>query len=156
MEQMKIVSLKEHKQFISTLAKWHYDEWSYLHYVDSVERRISEFEDELGSEEIPKTFVAVDDDVLVGSASILPHDMDTRMDLSPWLASVYVPVKYRKRGLGSALVRHVVQEACKRGYRILYLYTPGREEFYARLGWSLIERTEYHGHDVSIMTINTE
>ncbi len=78
------------------------------------------------------------------------------MDLSPWLASVYVPVEQRKRGFGSVLVRYVVQEACKRGYRTLYLYTPGREEFYAQLGWSLIERTEYHGHDVSIMTISTE
>jgi predicted N-acetyltransferase YhbS len=153
---MKITSLKEHKEFISILAKWHYDEWSYLHDVDSVERRISEFEDELESDEIPQTFVAVENDVLVGSSSLLPHDMDTRMDLTPWLASVYVPVEYRKRGFGSALVRHVVKEACKRGYRALYLYTPGREEFYVQLGWSLIERTEYHGEDVSIMTINTE
>lgn len=156
MEQVKIASLKEHKEFISTLAKWHYDEWSYLHDVDSVGRRVSEFEDEWGSKEIPQTFVAVENDALVGSASILPHDMDTRMDLTPWLASVYVPVEYRKRGFGSALVRHVVKEASERGYRILHLYTPGREDFYAQLGWSLMERTEYHGHDVSIMSINTE
>ncbi len=57
---MKIASLKECKEFISTLEKWHYDEWSYLHDVDSVERRISEFENELGSDEIPQTFVAVE------------------------------------------------------------------------------------------------
>ena len=145
-EQMKIARLKEHKEFISTLAKWHYDEWSYLHDVDSVERRISEFENEFGSGEIPQTFVAVESDALVGSASLLPHDMDTRMDLTPWLASVYVPVEYRTRGFGSALVRHVAKEACKRDYRTVYLYTPGREKFYVRLGWSLIERTEYHGH----------
>jgi len=152
---VKTVKLNEHPEFIPTLAKWHYTEWSYLHAVDSVERRISELEEEAKSDGIPQTFVAVSGDTLLGSASLIPHDMSIRMDLSPWLASVYVPVEQRNRGIGSALVRHVVKEAESLGYRIIYLFTPDREAFYVRLGWSLMERTEYHGHHVPIMTIDT-
>lgn len=151
---MEIVSLKRHREFIPTLAKWHYDEWSYLHAVDSVERRISELEDEFGTDDIPKTFVAVEGEALLGSASLIPHDMDTRMDLTPWLASVYVSAEHRNKGVGSALVRRVMEEAGLRGYRTLYLYTPGREAFYERLGWSLLEWTDFHGHHVPIMTFN--
>ena len=152
---MKIVKLNEHPEFIPTLAEWHYSEWSYLHAVDSVERRISELEEEAQADGIPQTFVALSGDTLLGSASLISHDMNTRMDLSPWLASVYVPVEQRNRGIGSALVRHVVKHADMLGYRTIYLFTPDREAFYARLGWSLMERTEYHGHRVPIMTIDT-
>lgn len=151
---MRIVNLKEHKEFIPTLATWHHDEWSYLHEVDSVERRISSLEKELKSDDIPKTFVAVEGDTLLGSASLVPYDMDTRMDLTPWLASVYVAAEHREKGIGSALVRHVMEEAGALAYQTLYLFTPGREAFYERLGWSLVEWTDYHGHRVPIMKIN--
>ena len=152
---MEIANLREHREFIPTLAAWHYDQWSYLHSNDSVERRISELEDELSSDDIPKTFVAVSDGILLGSASLIPHDMDIRMDLSPWLASVYVPVEQRNRGIGTALVRHVMKEAGRLGYTTIYLFTPDREEFYTRLGWSLLERIEYRGHSMPIMTFDT-
>ena len=36
--------------------------------------------------------------------------------------------------------------------RRLYLYTPGTELFYSRLGWSLVERTRYRGTDVVVMS----
>ena len=151
---MEIVRLNEHPEFIPTLAEWHYNQWSYLHDVDSVERRIAEFEEETKSSGIPQTYVAVADGKLLGSVSLLLHDMDIRMELSPWLASLYVPVEQRKQGVGSTLVRHAVREADRLGHRILYLYTPDREAFYVRLGWSLLERTDFHGHNVPIMTID--
>ena len=56
-------------------------------------------------------------------------------------------------GVGSALVRRVVEEARALGVKTLYLYTPDRERFYARTGWSVLERTEYMGVKVVIMSI---
>lgn len=150
---MEIALLRERKEYIPILAEWHFREWAHFHDHDSVERRIGEFEEELKANGIPRTFVAVKGTVPVGSAGILPHDMDTRMDLTPWLASVYVVPEQRKRGIGSALVQHVMKGAAALGYRTLYLYTPDRPKFYARLGWVSLEKADYHGHPVDIMKI---
>jgi predicted N-acetyltransferase YhbS len=150
---MEISLLRERTEYIPILAKWHYQEWAHFHDNDSVERRIAEFEEELKANSIPRTFVAVSENTPVGSAGILPHDMDTRMDLTPWLASVYVVPEQRKRGIGSKLVQHVMKDAAVLGYRTLYLYTPDRPSFYARLGWSPLERVDYRGHPVDIMRI---
>ncbi len=150
---MEIVYLRERKEHIPTLATWHLGQWAYLHENDSVERRIAEFMDEFGSDGIPRTFVAVSDDVALGSASLILHDMETRMDLSPWLASVFVAPEQRNKGIGSVLVKRVVKEAKDLGYKKLYLFTSDRATFYGRLGWKVMEIVEYYGHQQTIMVI---
>ncbi len=152
---MEIVNLMEHAEFIPTLAAWHYEQWSYLYTDDSVEKRITALTDELKSDGIPVTFVAFSGSTLFGSASLIPHDMETRMELSPWLASVVVAPEFRNRRIGSALVQHVVKEAGRLGYRTVYLFTSDdRLALYSRLGWSIMEKTEYHGHQMYIMSIH--
>jgi len=79
------------------------------------------------------------------------HDLDIRENLSPWLAEVYVRPEYRQRGIGSTLVRRVVREAERLGMQTLYLYTFDREVFYGRLGWAVMEQTEYRGKPITIM-----
>jgi N-acetylglutamate synthase-like GNAT family acetyltransferase len=83
---------------------------------------------------------------------LVAHDMDTRMELSPWLAGVFVTPEHRGRGVGAAMVRRVIDDATALGVRRLYLYTPSTEHFYSRLGWSLIEHTTYRGANVSVMS----
>jgi N-acetylglutamate synthase-like GNAT family acetyltransferase len=83
---------------------------------------------------------------------LVAHDTDTRMDLSPWLAGVFVASEHRGHGFGVALVRRIIDDATALGVRRLYLYTPSTEQFYSRLGWSLVERTSYRGADVAMMS----
>jgi predicted N-acetyltransferase YhbS len=151
---MELIHLKEHPEFIPTLAEWHHDQWADYNPGDSVERRVSLFEAEVEADGLERTFVAVSGDTLLGSASLVEHDMHTRMDLTPWLASVYVAVERRKKGIGSTLVRHIVAEAASLGHSALYLFTPDQEKLYAGLGWSLMEETEFEGHRVTIMKID--
>ena len=148
---MNIEYLPRNQDIIHTLAKWHYAQWGYLNPGDSVETRIADFNAQLGSKGIPITFIALSEATLLGSASLVAHDMDTRPDLSPWLASVYVAPEYRNRGVGSALVRRAMEEARDRGVGRLYLFTPNKEAFYTHLGWSTVERTDYKGEPVVIM-----
>tara|TARA_B100000315_G_scaffold250518_1_gene283479 strand:- start:1608 stop:2066 length:459 start_codon:yes stop_codon:yes gene_type:complete len=150
---MRIDYLVAHPDFIPILSQWHHEQWSYLNPSRTVEDRIKEFKQETTGKEIPITFVAMSENVLLGSASILAHDMDTRMDLSPWLASVYVAPLHREHGIGSALVRRTVEEAKKLEVETLYLFTPDKEKFYRRLGWSVLEVTDYRGENNVIMTL---
>lgn len=150
---MRIDYLAAHRDFIPILSQWHHEQWSYLNPSRTAKDRIEEFQQEKGLKQIPTTFVAMSENVLLGSASLVTHDMDTRMDLSPWLASVYVAPPHRQQGIGSALVQRTVEEAKELKVETLYLFTPDRERFYRRLGWSVLELTKYRGGNNVIMTL---
>ena len=150
---MKIVDLKDVPSYLSTLAAWHFEEWNYMSANSSLAGWVEKMKVYLEPEFIPTTFVALDNELL-GSAAIVQNDMDTRMELGPWLASVYVEPMFRKRGMGSRLVHHVMSQARKNGIKKLYLFTPDQEEFYKGLGWKELERTYYRGCDVTIMYVD--
>lgn len=150
---MHISYLAEHPHLIPALAEWHHAEWAHLNPGDTVEARISRMQKLLAKEQVPTAFVALQGETLLGSASLIDNDMDTRKDLWPWLASVYVAPEFRDRGVGSALVQRVVDEARGLGVETLYLFTPDRESLYARIGWKVIERTEYRGEQVVVMEL---
>ena len=144
--------LADHQEFIPTVAGWHHQEWAYLRPGDSIEARTVRLKASCGHREIPTVVIAFTGDALLGSAMLIGHDMDTRMELSPWLAGVFVASEQRCRGIGAALVRRVIDDATMLGVRQLYLYTPSAEEFYSRRGWSLLERTSYRATNVAIMS----
>jgi GNAT superfamily N-acetyltransferase len=149
-QTMEIGYLADHPAFIPTLVRWHHAQWSYLRPGDTIERRTARLKGRLGKNQIPTTFVAYDTtedgrEIVVGSASLLLQDLDTRPDLSPWLASVYVDEEYRRQGIGSALVERAAQEAAALKVKTLYLFTPDRQRFYERLGWYEIERCAFGG-----------
>ncbi len=150
---MRIEYLADDLDCLETLAGWHHAEWHHLNPGDTVEKRQGRMRAHLAKRQIPTTFVAFDGDTLLGSACLLADDMHQHRDLTPWLASVFVAPEHRGGGVGSALVRRVVEEARALGVETLYLYTPDREGFYARMGWSVLERTEYMGVEVVIMSI---
>ena len=78
--------------------------------------------------------------------------MDSRLDLTPWLAGVFVASQHRRKGIGAALVRRILDEATPLHISKLYLYTVDSTAFYANLGWSWLEHTVYRGKEVSIMS----
>jgi GNAT superfamily N-acetyltransferase len=155
---MQIGYLADHQAFIPTLVRWHHAQWSYLRPGDTLEKRAERLRTRLSKTQIPMTFVAYTADangaeILLGSSSLLVQDLDTRPELSPWLASVYVDEKQRRQGIGSALVRHAAQKAAELGVETLYLFTPDREQFYARLGWTVVERTPFGGKMQVVMAL---
>ncbi len=133
---LQIDYLADHQHFIPTLSEWHHREWAYLQPGISVEGRIVRLRASCGHREIPTVVVSFANGTLVGLTMLIEHDMDTRLKLSPWLAGVFVAPDNRCNGIGTALVRRIVEEATALGVRRLYLYTPSKEQFYSRLGWS--------------------
>lgn len=151
----RIANLADHPGLLPVLAQWHHGQFHYLDPQSSPEKHVAMLRDTLTPGDIATTFVALEDDTLLGSASLIHRDMHTRMDLTPWLAAVFVAPEFRQRGIGSALVRRIVAEAKQLGVKRLYLYTPDKEGFYSRLGWSVLEKTVYRGHRVVVMWIDT-
>jgi predicted N-acetyltransferase YhbS len=150
---MDIIDLADEPLHIPTLAKWHHDEWGYLNPNGSVEQRIEKMERYLSSGLIPSTFIAKEGVTVLGSAAIIENDMDTHPELSPWLASVFVAPEHRGNGIGSKLVNYILERARLEQLGTLYLFTPTKEQFYSRLGWSTNRKEKYRGVSVTIMDI---
>ena len=150
---MKIDYLADHREHIPQLAGWLHAQWGYLHENDSVDRRVARLESRTTRGGVPVTFVAVDGETLLGSASLVDDDLESRPELTPWLASVYVASEHRGRGVASALVRRVVDEARDSGVPRLYLWTTDQERLYARLGWTPVEHMKFEGEDIVVMAI---
>lgn len=151
---MEIKYLKDYKEWIPTIAKWFYDEWGHLYPELDIDKIILRLHKRTNVDIIPLALVALENRAVIGTASLKKFDMDTRMQYSPWLASVYVSEKWRGKGIGTSLVRVIEDKAKEIGVKILYLYTPDAQNFYAKLDWRELESTEYRGQDVTIMIKN--
>lgn len=148
---IELHNLKAVPEQLEQLAAWHHDEWSYLNPGLALEDRIRTMQAELRGDPVPATWVAMRDGELLGSASLLTHDMAVHQDKSPWLASVYVAPTQRRQGIGELVVRRVMQHAQEHGIATIYLFTMDQEAFYQRLGWHTISRERYRGVDVIVM-----
>lgn len=149
---MKIVPLADNKEFIWELAELHHAEWEHLSPSLTLQMRAEAIAKAAEREGIPSVFVATVGDELVGSAALIERDMDTRQDLSPWLAAVYVKAGFRRRGIATKLITRCEAEAAQSGADTLYLYTEFASKLYTKLGWRLMERCEYKGVTVSVMS----
>ncbi|HBU6132840.1 GNAT family N-acetyltransferase [Enterobacter sp. 168J2] len=86
---------------------------------------------------LPLTFIALEDERLLGTVGLWRCDLITRQDLYPWLAALYVDDAARGKGLAGELQQHVIRFAARAGYDELHLWSACRD-FYERYGWQYI------------------
>lgn len=155
---MRIVNIRHQPDCIPEIAAWLHQEWGHLAPGTTLADRVQRLTERCANDDLPVTFVAIDGDDgigdadVVGTVSLVPHDLKIRMALTPWIASVFVKPGARGRGIGSQLISFAEAEAYQRGIATLYLFTPNKQRMYARLGWSAIEEVEYRGEHVTVMT----
>ena len=149
---MQLEFLADYPECIQELARLHFAEWSHFHPEESLDERIVRLQNSCGRRAIPSVVVALTDaKEVLGSASLVTNDMETRLDLTPWLAGVFVKQEHRRQGIGSALVDRIEGDARSLGVPKLFLYTPSAASLYERLGWMEVEHCDYKGTDVVIM-----
>jgi GNAT superfamily N-acetyltransferase len=148
MDSLHIEPLGLHPDLVETTVSWHLDEFDpggdAAPWINARKAEV-----QLGG--IPCAWVAFLGQDAVGTVSLIELNMDTRPDLTPWLAALFVLPDHRRRGIGTALTRRCEQEARTLGLSRLYLYTTLAENFYARLGWSTIWRETYEDELVTVM-----
>lgn len=80
-----------------------------------------------------KSCVALDGDTPLGCVHLIDQDDSSLPDLHPWLAAMVVVPEWRGRGVGSALVRALLNDARAMGFQRVWLGTDG-PGFYEKLG----------------------
>lgn len=143
--------LADHPEHLPTVAGWLHREWGSRRPASSPERAAERLKSHLGRGRLPLMVLALDGPECVGCASVRAADLEGRADLTPWLASVYVPEARRRAGIGALLVRTAEAEAVRLGFATLYLFTSDRQGFYSALGWNAQERAVHAGEAVTVM-----
>lgn len=148
---MEIVPLADKKEFIAELAELHHAEWKHLNPSLTLDVRAEAIANAAGREGIPSIFIAISGNQLVGSAALVKNDMDSKPDLSPWLAAVYVKEGFRHQGIATELIIRCEDEAVRSNISTWYLYTEVASKLYEKLSWRHMERCEYKGVTVDVM-----
>ena len=146
-----IKPLPDEDAVIKTVASWLDDEWGNSACHLNINRFIRILQKSIHSKGIPLTLIAYHNSIPVGTASLQHDDMETRKNLWPWLACVYVKQNFRNKGIGSLLCNRIHELAVCMGLSKIYLFTPDMESFYIKLNWKTIERTRYRDREVMVM-----
>lgn len=147
-----ILPLTDWPQTVDVLAKAHLTEWRELYPDDTVDTFAADLKRSLGAHPVPSTWVLVAGTTVMGSVSVIEHDLDSRPELTPWLANLWVDQEWRGRGLGKQLVLHACEQGRQRGLERLYLYTPEHAAFYQALGWETLAVSTKSGVAITLMS----
>ena len=116
---------------------------------------------EAGRDTLPVTYVACDDDHVVGAVGMDVRDLDEWhdeagwpfRDVTPWVTGMIVAPDRRERGVGRQLMGHLEQWAIERGIEQAWVATEIAAGFYERCGWMRLDTLrKANGDTVDILT----
>lgn len=145
--RVRFVDLAAQPQWLGLLARWQQRQWP----SDSFEQRLAKLEDHLLAKPLPTSILALRDEILLGSVSIVRYQRLGGLAPSYWLANLFVVEQSRRQGLGAALVANAQQLAKAHGVSDLYLYATDQVAFYQALGWRSLQSKMVKGEPVTIM-----
>jgi len=144
MSNWEIISVREKPEYIEDATAYIKSRWLLDDriYEDCILNSIN------NSSTLPRWYILVEDERIIGSYGIIMNDFISRQDIWPWFAALYIEESERGRGLGSVLLEHGRREAGKIGYEKLYLCTD-HIGFYEKYGWTKIGKGYHPWHEES-------
>jgi GNAT superfamily N-acetyltransferase len=139
-ENMIIKNLLDCPECLEIVCGWIYEEFS-----DKTEFKYQEIKAYFKKtyyDKAPIALVALKNKKCVGTVSLFEGDLDTRRDLKPWLAALYVDPIYRGQGVGEDLVNSIKDKAVELGYKTLFLRTEHTGDYYRKRNWEFVCKTK--------------
>ena len=140
MDELVLISVRERPEWADRMIEFFRRHWaaegSGMVYEDCIRSGIG------AKGPMPQWYALAKGDCVVAGCGLIANDFISRMDLTPWLAALYVEEEFRSKGLGERLVRHCLAETGRLGYDALYLCTD-HVGYYERFGFEQIA-TGYH------------
>ncbi|HEX8345261.1 MAG TPA: GNAT family N-acetyltransferase [Actinoplanes sp.] len=125
-------------ELIEPVGRMRWAEWGG---GDDVDAWISTTRREAGRDDLPVTWVAVDDTgAALGAVALGPSDVAGRPELVPCIWGMVVRADVRGSGVGALLLRRLERFAVDRGDPVVWVATgPPAVGFYERCGWRRVE-----------------
>ena len=137
--------------FRNQLGALHAAEWKHLYADWDAQAALAEFLTHKADGSLPATLVLHQGVELVGSVSVVFGDCPVRLDLDPWLASLYVVPQRRGRGHGLELVQAAIELAAAAGVGRLHVFTESAEKLFQRCGFEILERTMLQDVPITVL-----
>jgi len=130
---VRIVGVHEDKSLLDRAIQYFSEKWGTDRriYADSISNSFGAYSS------LPRWYLMLQEDEIVGCCGLINNDFISRQDLSPWLCALYVEEQHRGRKLGKVLLEHVRREAGNLGFKRIYLSTD-HEGYYEQYGWTHI------------------
>ncbi len=139
-----VTPLREQPQLLDTAAHWFHEKWG----IPEEAYRES-MEDSLRTDSpIPRWYVMLDGERIIGGVGVIENDFHPRRDLTPNVCALYVEEEYRKQGLAGQLLNNVCNQCACAGIHTLYLLTD-HTDFYERYGWEFYVYCLYQNGETS-------
>lgn len=147
---LQFADLKHQPELVSTIAELGYRGWG----EPDASAAVAFLQRCLSAQTLPRTQIALFEDRLAGSISLLEYEMGDAQPAARryWLGYLVVDPALRGQGVGRQLMAHMQQVAREMGIEQLYCYTIDQAELYQFLGWMPLESLDYQGHRVTVMT----
>jgi len=144
--KIEIIELSQRMNFLHEGTTYFWNCWgndsNYKFYKNCIENSLND------KNSLPKFYLALFENEIVGSYALLTNDIISRQDLMPWFACLFVNKEQRNKGIAEQLIQHGLSEAHKKGFERLYLSTH-LNTFYENKGWKHIANG-YHVDDSEI------
>ncbi|MCR9012973.1 GNAT family N-acetyltransferase [Gabonibacter chumensis] len=118
--RLKILSVKEYPEIKDNAIEYISSKWSSVSriiYDDCISHCMTT------SAALPQWYILVKEDEWIGCAGLITNDFISRMDLYPWLCSLYIEECHRGHSYGRLLIERAIQDTKNTGFQNLYLST---------------------------------
>ena len=142
-QNIHIVHLSEAPEVAATLERWFIEEWTPWYGPDGPGDAKTDLAACRSRNALPICLVALNmDDEVLGTAALKSESVGSEFGAGPWLAAVLVDKDHQGKGVGTALVKAIEEEAARMGFDSIYTSTDTAMGILERRGWQAFGTTE--------------
>ena len=142
----KLINVIDYPKGLESAARYIHDKWgnedNFKSYLDSI------LHSSKTEASLPKFYLALKGEEVVGCFALLTNDLNSRQDLWPWVACVFVEEKERGNRLCVQMFDLAKLDARRGGFNVMYLFTD-HTTLYEQFGWERIEDGYDHSGEKS-------
>ena len=139
-DEFRIVSLADAPDAIASLVRLFIEEWNPYYGSKGPGDAAQDLRECCNCDQLPIGLVALNaSGTVLGTAALKSESVGAELGVGPWLAALLVPHEHQNKGVGTALVDAIENEARRLGFESIFTSTDAAASIIKRRGWTELE-----------------